>query len=238
MISSLQNPKVKDWMRLHQKKYRVSQYLIFDDVLIEEAFKYGYLDTLIYVGSLPFDFANAIEVSEEVMMKLTKDEPKPYIGIAHKLEEKPQEIKKAVLLDDLQDPHNVGLILHSAELFGYDTVVLNDNTADIYHEKCLSASLGSIYHINVIKRNLESFIPELKKDGFKVYATGLTKETKELEEVSNSDKFAFVLGNEGSGVKDEIFALCDEIVKIRMENIDSLNVAIAGTIVMYHFASK
>jgi hypothetical protein len=141
MISSLQNPKVKDWMRLHQKKYRVSQYLIFDEVLIEEAFKYGYLDTLIYVGSLPFDFANAIEVSEEVMMKLTKDEPKPYIGIAHKLEEKPQEIKKAVLLDDLQDPHNVGLILHSAELFGYDTVVLNDNTADIYHEKCLSASL-------------------------------------------------------------------------------------------------
>ena len=93
MISSLQNPKVKDWMRLHQKKYRVSQYLIFDEVLIEEAFKYGYLDTLIYVGSLPFDFANAIEVSEEVMMKLTKDEPKPYIGIAHKLEEKPQEIE-------------------------------------------------------------------------------------------------------------------------------------------------
>ena len=49
---------------------------------------------------------------------------------------------------------------------------------------------------------------------------------------------AFILGNEGSGVKEELYELSDEIVKIRMENIDSLNVAIAGSIVMYHFATK
>ena len=49
---------------------------------------------------------------------------------------------------------------------------------------------------------------------------------------------AFILGNEGSGVKEELYDLSDEIVKIRMENIDSLNVAIAGSIVMYHFAIK
>ena len=81
-------------------------------------------------------------------------------------------------------------------------------------------------------------IPELKKEGFKVYATGLRKETKELEETLIYDKMAFILGNEGSGVKEELYDLSDEIVKIRMENIDSLNVAIAGSIVMYHFAIK
>lgn len=238
MINSLQNAKVKAWMRLYQKKYRDQEYLIFEPQIIKEAYKNGYLKTLIYCGDCPFEFPEAYEVSPEVMEKLTKDEPYEYIGIGKKISEKDFEPKRMVILDDLQDPANVGMIIHSAELFGYDTVVLGSNCADLYIDKCLNASRGSIYHINIIKRDLIPFINDIKQKGFKVYATGLTAETKELEEVPTSEKMAFVLGNEGSGVKKAIFAICDEIVKIRMENIDSLNVAIAGTIVMYHFANK
>ena len=225
-------------MRLYQKKYRDQEYLIFDPQIINEALQAGYLKTLIYKGNCPFEFKETYEVSEEVMNKLTKDEPYDYIGIATKIIEKPFDPERVVILDDLQDPYNVGMILHSAELFGYDTVVLGTNCADLYIDKCLNASRGSLYHLNVIRRDLIPYINDLKAQGFKVYATGLTKETKELEEVATTEKMAFVLGNEGSGVKKEIFAICDEIVKIRMENIDSLNVAIAGTIVMYHFANK
>ena len=238
MINSLQNAKVKAWMRLYQKKYRDQEYLIFEPEIISEAHRYGYLKTLVYCGDCPFAFAEAYEVSPEVMQKLTKGLPYTYLGIATKLVEKPFAPQRIVILDDLQDPYNVGMIMQSAELFGYDTVVLGPNCADIYLDKCLNASRGSIYHLNIIKRDLIPYINELKTQGFKVYATGLTAETKELEEVASSDKMAFVLGNEGSGVKKAIFAICDEIVKIRMENIDSLNVAIAGTIVMYHFANK
>ena len=237
-ISSLTNAKVKDWMRLYQKKYRKDKYLLLDETLINEAYKTKHLDTLIYLDKAPFEFENSFEVSKEVMDKLSRGEDLKYIGIGTKINPKDIEIKRVVIADDLQDPQNVGMILHSAELFGIDTVVLSENTADIYHEKCLAASKDSIYHVNIIRTDIKEMIGQLHAEGFKVYATGLTAETKELEEVEVSEKLAFVLGNEGSGVSQDVFDICDEVVKIRMENIDSLNVAIAGTIVMYYFADK
>ncbi|MGN1054976.1 MAG: TrmH family RNA methyltransferase [Erysipelotrichaceae bacterium] len=238
MISSLGNQRVKDWMRLYQKKYRRNQYLIFDEDMIRSAIEYGYLDTLIYSQSCEIAFANSVEVSIEVMDKLSKGKGLRYIGVANMLKEGLNNPRRIVILDDLQDPANVGMIISSAYLFGYDSVILNSFTADIYHEKCLDKASDSLYKVNILRCDVREIIPELKREGFKIYATGLRKETKELEETLVYDKMAFILGNEGSGVKEELYELSDEIVKIRMENIDSLNVAIAGSIVMYHFATK
>ena len=238
MISSLSNLRVKDWMRLYQKKYRKNQYLIFDEDMIRSAIEYDYLDTLIYCGNNDIEFPNSVEVSPEVMDKLSKGKSLKYIGVANMLKEGLDNPKRVVILDDLQDPSNVGMIISSAYLFGYDSIILNSFTADIYHEKCLDKAKDSLYKVNILRCDVKEIIPELKKEGFKVYATGLRKETKELEETLIYDKMAFILGNEGSGVKEELYDLSDEIVKIRMENIDSLNVAIAGSIVMYHFAIK
>lgn len=238
MISSLSNQRVKDWMRLYQKKYRKNQYLIFDEDMIRSAIEYDYLDTLIYCGNNDIEFSNSVEVSPEVMDKLSKGKSLKYIGVANMLKEGFDNPKRVVILDDLQDPSNVGMIISSAYLFGYDSIILNSFTADIYHEKCLDKAKDSLYKVNILRCDVKEIIPELKKEGFKVYATGLRKETKELEETLIYDKMAFILGNEGSGVKEELYDLSDEIVKIRMENIDSLNVAIAGSIVMYHFAIK
>lgn len=238
MISSLSNQRVKDWMRLYQKKYRKNQYLIFDEDMIRSAIEYDCLDTLIYCGNNDIEFPNSVEVSPEVMDKLSKGKSLKYIGVANMLKEGLDNPKRVVILDDLQDPSNVGMIISSAYLFGYDSIILNSFTADIYHEKCLDKAKDSLYKVNILRCDVKEIIPELKKEGFKVYATGLRKETKELEETLIYDKMAFILGNEGSGVKEELYDLSDEIVKIRMENIDSLNVAIAGSIVMYHFAIK
>lgn len=238
MISSLSNQRVKDWMHLYQKKYRKNQYLIFDEDMIRSAIEYDYLDTLIYCGNNDIEFPNSVEVSPEVMDKLSKGKSLKYIGVANMLKEGLDNPKRVVILDDLQDPSNVGMIISSAYLFGYDSIILNSFTADIYHEKCLDKAKDSLYKVNILRCDVKEIIPELKKEGFKVYATGLRKETKELEETLIYDKMAFILGNEGSGVKEELYDLSDEIVKIRMENIDSLNVAIAGSIVMYHFAIK
>lgn len=238
MISSLSNQKVKDWMRLYQKKYRKSQYLIFDEKMIRSAIDHGYLDTLIYTGINEIDFSESVEVSDEVMNKLSKGRDLRYIGVAHILKEGLDNPKRLVILDDLQDPSNVGMIISSAYLFGYDGVIMSSYTADIYHEKCLGKALDALYEVPILRCSLNDKITELKKDGFKIYATGLRKETKELEETGIYEKMAFILGNEGSGVSEELFSLSDEVVKIRMENIDSLNVAVAGSIVMYHFANK
>ena len=236
MIESLDNKKVKNWTKLHQKKYRDEEYLLLSEDLVKAAFDNDCLKTLIYTGECPFAFMDAYEVSKEVMNKIAKKEGLNYIGIGKKIEPKGSPFKRVMILDDLSDPLNIGRIAESCYLFGYDTLILSNNSADIYHPRCLEASKGSLFYLNVIRNNLESEIPKLKENGFKIYATGLRDNTLFLDEVKEHDKMAFILGNEGSGVSEECFTLADEIIKIDMHNIDSLNVAMAGAIVMYHFS--
>ena len=74
MIESLENKKVKNWTKLHQKKYRNEEFLLLDEKNIKMAKEYGYLKTLIYVDKLPFDFDDSYEVSREVLNKISKKE--------------------------------------------------------------------------------------------------------------------------------------------------------------------
>ncbi|MDO4940432.1 MAG: RNA methyltransferase [Erysipelotrichaceae bacterium] len=235
MITSLDNKKVKEFNKLHQKKYRDDRYLLLDETLILAAKDSGYLQTLLYVGELPFDFANSIEVSQEVMDKIARQDGYKYIGVGTKIKESSKYGNRVMILDHLQDPLNVGRIMESAYIFGFDSIIISDDSADIYNEKCLKASKGAIYKLNICVKELKDEIKALQQDGYKVCATGLRDNTLELYEVEPTEKMAFVLGNEGSGVTSEIMDICDEIVKIAMVNIDSLNVAMAGSIVMYQF---
>lgn len=237
MIESLENKKVKNWTKLHLKKYRDKEYLLLKEELVDAAFKYGYLKTLIYTGECPFDFLDSYEVSRDVLNKISKSDNLNYIGVGKKINYSDDYQNRVMILEDLSDPLNIGRILESCSQFGFDSVILSDDAADIYHPKCLEASCGSLYSLNIFRGNISSEITKLKKKGFKVYATGLKDNTLSLDEVKVSPKMAIILGNEGSGVKEETFKLSDEIIKIDMHNIDSLNVAMAGAIIMYNFAN-
>lgn len=236
MITSLDNKKVREWTKLHQKKYREGRYLLLNEELVKTAYECGYLKTLIYVGEPPFIFDEAYEVSEEVLNKIAAREGLRYLGVAEDVRQSREYEKRVLILDELQDPLNIGRIMETAWQFGFDSIVLSPNSADIYHEKALEASKGAVYKLNVMRNDLKEEIGILKNKGFKIYATGLRNETKDLREVKAMDKMAFILGNEGSGVEEEIFELADEIIKIDMHNIDSLNVAMAAAIVMYRFS--
>lgn len=235
MITSLDNKLVKQYTKLHQKKYRNGEFLISDKKIIEIAKSTGYLKMLVYTGNKPFDFDNNIEVSEAVLNKIGKKDNLGYIGISKNIVESDKYNNRVLILDHLQDPLNIGRIFEGAYLFGFDSIILSDNCADIYNDKCIENSKGSIYRVNVVHKNIEREIDLLKQKGFKVYATGLRKQTKELHEIKASEKMAFVLGNEGSGVSSDIMDICDDIVKIDMMNIDSLNVSMAANIIMYNF---
>lgn len=237
MIESLENKKVKNWTKLHQKKYRGEEYLLLDEKLVEAAYKTNNLQTLIYTGELPFEFKDSYEVSREVINKISKEDNLNYIGIGKKIVENDDYQNRVIILEDLSDPLNIGRIMESAYLFGFDSVILSKEAADIYHPKCIEASKGSIYHLNIKRADIGDEIFKLKEKGFKVYATGLRDNTLSLNEVKVSDKMAIILGNEGSGVKEETFKISDEIIKIDMHNIDSLNVAMAGAIIMYRFSN-
>ncbi len=236
MIESLDNKKVKNWTKLHLKKYRDHNYLLLDELVINEAYKHDYLDTLIYCGNKPFEFDRAFEVSRNVLDKISKIEGLNYIGIGKEIKESDDYKNRVLILDELADPLNIGRIMESAYLFGFDSIILSENAADIYHNKCLNASRGAIYNLNIKRCDVVNEIKELKKQGFVVYATGLKDNTLSLDEVATTDKMAIVLGNEGSGVRSCVFDIADETVKIDMHNIDSLNVAMAGAIIMYRFS--
>lgn len=236
MITSLDNKTVKQYSKLHQKKYRNGEFLLLDEKIIEIAKEYGYLKTLVYTDKMPFAFDNCIEVSKEVLNKISKRDDLKYIGIANNIKESNSYKNRVLILDELQDPLNIGRILEGTYLFGFDSIILSENCADIYNEKCISNSKGAIFRVNIKRSNIENEISCLKQNGFKVFATGLRNQTKELHDIKTSEKMAFVLGNEGSGVRENIMDICDDIVKIDMMNIDSLNVSMAANIIMYNFS--
>ena len=236
MITSLDNKTVKELTKLHQKKYRNDEYLLLDESLISVARQTGYLKTLICVDEIPFEFENVLMVSQEVLDKISQMQGLKYIGVGKIIKPSNAYKNRVIILDHLQDPLNIGRIMEEAYLFGFDSVLLSENCADIYNEKCLINSKGSIYKLNIYQGNLVEEISNLKNMGFKIYATGLRKQTKQMTDILPQDKMAFILGNEGSGVDDKIMDISDEIIKIDMVNIDSLNVGMAGAIIMYNFS--
>lgn len=236
MITSLENKTVKELTKLHQKKYRDGKFLLLDEEIIKYAHENNYLQALVYCGDIPFGFENAIEVSREVLNKISKREDLNYIGVGVPIIENDNYGDRIIILDHLQDPLNIGRIMEAAYLFGFDSLLLSEESADIYNEKCIDNSRGAIFKLNIAHKDLNKEIPLLQSKGYKVYATGLRKQTKEMHEITPQDKMAIVLGNEGSGVDPHIMDICDEIVKIDMVNIDSLNVGMAGSILMYYFS--
>ena len=237
LITSLENKKVKEWTKLHNKKYRGEEFLLLNEEMVKEAKKHNLLKTLIYVGAKPFEHEESFEVTRDVMNKISKKEDLEFIGIGLPIKEKKVFDSRVMILEDLQDPLNIGRVFENAYNFGFDSVILSNNSADIYNEKCLEAAGVSFYLLNICHEDIEEAIKELKNNDFKVYATGLKDYSLELYDVKKENKMAFILGNEGSGVKESTFRISDEIIKIDMHNIDSLNVAMAGAIVMYRFAN-
>ena len=154
------------------------------------------------------------------------------MGVCKKIEE--QEIgSKILILDDVQDPGNLGTIIRSAVAFNVDTIVLSKNTVDLYNSKVLRATQGLIFHVNIIVRDLKEFVPFLKQNNYTIYGTRVTH-GKSLKDIYKSKKFAIIVGNEGSGLSDEMIELTDEFIYIEMNsNCESLNVGVATSIILY-----
>ena len=117
-------------------------------------------------------------------------------------------------------------------------LILSEGCAEIYNEKCLANCKAGIYHLNITHKPLIEEIGKLQREGYLVCATGLSDNTVEMHEVKTQDKMAFILGNEGSGVRKEVMEASDLVMKIDMRNIDSLNVGMAASIIMYQFRRK
>ena len=140
----------------------------------------------------------------------------------------------AVILDRLQDPGNIGTIIRTAEAAGFGTLIAIKGTGDIYSPKTARAAAGSLLRVNVFE-GLETgeAVRLCREQGIRIVASDL-EGSVEYTAADLTGDMALVIGNEGSGVSDEIRQAADDKVKIPMEGtIESLNAAVAAGLLMY-----
>jgi len=228
LIESKQNKQFKLWVKLKTKKYRDmhDMFLVYGKHLIDKAKE---KDALIDIMTSNPE-KEGILISEDLMKDLQQtpswiDE----IGLCKKVNN-PIKSNRVLCLDDVQDPDNVGALIRSAAAFGFTHIILSHQSADLYNEKTIRASKGSIFDCYIERKPLSQAIVELKDLGYQLIAAD-AHESKGLEK--NVEKIALFLGNEGHGLSDEVKENVNQFVTIDTQNVESLNVSVAGAIIMY-----
>lgn len=229
-ISSVNNEKVKYWASLKLKKNRDKDkcFLVEGNHLIKEAKEKGLVISTISISDNNADFL----VTKEIMKKISDQKSiSDNAAIVRYIPE--QEIKGNVLiLDDIQDPGNLGTLIRSSIAFGFSNIIMSEGSVDLYNPKVIRATEGMIFNINAIRTNIIEYIPKLKEMGYKILVSDVV-DGKDIKN-ENGNNIALVLGNEGKGVHSDIKNLCDEVINIKMDNAcESLNVGVAGSILMY-----
>ncbi len=145
-----------------------------------------------------------------------------------------------LILEDIQDPGNLGTMFRTAEGAGANGIVMTKNTADVYQPKTVRSTMGSIYRVPFfITEDLGETLQQLKTLGIRVYAAHLTQGACLYDEPGYTAGTAFLIGNEGNGLKEETVSLADRAVRIPMAGrVESLNAAMAAGILLYEAARQ
>ena len=139
-----------------------------------------------------------------------------------------------LVLENLQDPGNLGTMMRTAEGAGVSGVLLSRGCVDIYNPKTIRSTMGSIYRVPFLYTDdLLGDLEKLHEKGIATYAAHL-KDSCWYDEASYKEPTAFLIGNEGNGLSDEISEKAKQYIKIPMEGqLESLNAAVAAAILMY-----
>lgn len=241
LITSTNNEHIKELAKLKEKKYRqlTNSFLVEGEHLVLEAYKCGLIKELIlkedYLFPIPI---KPTYVTSDILKKLSDNISTPPVMAVVSKKEEDKIGEKVLILDNIQDPGNLGTIIRSCVAFNIDTLILSQDTVDLYNPKVIRSTQGMIFHLNIIIKKLDEIIPKLKEDGYKIIGTKVTH-GKDIKESKTYSHYAIILGNEGTGIKEEILSLCDEYIYIKTnEKCESLNVGVAGSIILYELNNK
>lgn len=239
IIESVDNDKIKYYRKIRSTKYikETGEFIVEGEHLVEEAIKSGYAKEVIILGGKNYNTnLPKIYVNERVLKSISLLDAPQYVMAVCKIKLLEENYgNKILILDNVSDPGNLGTIIRTAVAFGVTSIVLSENSVNIYNDKVIRASQGMIFKINVFEKELINFISNLKKDNIKIYGTDLNG-SKKLSEINVSDSYALILGNEGAGVREEILRLCDEKILIEMNSsCESLNVGVSAGIILYEW---
>ena len=228
MITSLTNKHIKELAELKTTKGRKlsGKFIVEGKHLVSEAKALGILEEVYTIS----EDLEGILISNEVMKKLCNTNTiVNQIGICKKMVSN-KISNKILILDAIQDPGNLGALMRSAKAFNFDTLFLGNGTVDPYNDKVIRSSQGAIFKLNILEGNAKDFILGLKD--YKVYSTNVVNGI-DVKNIEKEEKMALILGNEGNGVSEEIKKLNLPNLYIEINNTESLNVAVAGSILMY-----
>ena len=249
MITSTSNPQVKNLQQLGRKaKIRNEQ----DVFLVEgtkmyleapaERIRKVYLSKSLYEEKREsFVKGHDVEILEDRVFAAACDTktPQGVLCMVQQYHYRLEDLLKKknpllMILENLQDPGNLGTILRTAEGAGVDGVILSKESVDIYNPKTIRSTMGSIFRVPFyITEDLHGTLGQLQEKGIRVYAAHL-KGKNSYEQENYCGGTAFFIGNEGNGLTDHLSSQADTLIRIPMEGkLESLNAAVASAILMY-----
>ncbi|MDR0200154.1 MAG: RNA methyltransferase [Streptococcaceae bacterium] len=251
LIKSTTNARIKEARKLQQKKYRDASetYLIEGFHLLEEALKSGVeirqiwveqahlvrLSNLTAAQTATKTLSNlTTPVTSEVLKALSETQsPQGVVSEVVKSDRTDFEPGRVLILENIQDPGNVGTMIRTADAAGFDAVYTVES-ADIYSSKALRSMQGSHFHLPVIPTiNLSELVTQLQNAHLKILTTTLSADSVPYQSIQE-ERFALIMGNEGAGVSQVALKAADLKVHIPMPgHAESLNVAVAAGILMF-----
>ena len=253
-IESKENNLYKETKKLKERKGRTksSKYIIEGFRLIQEAFKAGLDIEYIFINDEEEkriddylgEYRHNVKIyglSDNLLKELCSTEKPQGIVAVVKMNkiDMALEGKFYLLCDKVQDPGNLGTIIRTAHAAGVDGIILTKGTVDVYNEKTIRSTMGSLFHIPVVYDDGDlSIVRALINKGFSLLSTSLEGDKNFFEEDLTGNLIISV-GNEGNGVSKEVYELSDKKVKIPMPGgAESLNVAIASSIILYEIVRQ
>lgn len=249
-ITSKDNNLIKETKKLKEKKYRSEKglFIIEGFRFIEEALKSTFhIETIFISENSLSKFSDyglenclkedikVISLPEGVFKSISStDSPQGILAIVRiKSDEIFNSANNYVLVDKVQDPGNLGTIIRTAHAAGYSGIILTKGTVDLYNEKTLRSTMGSIFNIPIIEDKDLSFTKELRNNGYKLVCSSLDTNYN-FYDIDFTQKLIISVGNEGNGISEELYNISDIKVKIPMPGgAESLNVAVAASIMIY-----
>lgn len=266
IITSKNNPAVISAAKLADKKYREKEKLFKADgiKLLCEAIEFGAEIQRVFVRedsvarvsdavkkhffekNISADITLTL-LSESAFCKITEEKaPEGVLTVIKYLEGFHvtsdigilPTVGKTIMLESVRDPGNLGTILRSAAAFGFETVIMSSDCADIYNPKTIRAAMGAIFKIGTIKTSdIAAVVDTLQKNGRRVYAAALDKSALKLGETPLVPSDVFVIGNEGHGLSENTINHCEKCVFIPINgDTESLNAATAASICMWEIS--
>ena len=258
-IWSLQNPRIREWARLGDRRERLSQgcFLVEGVRLVTEALRSGapvlqlladesgmsHMDRLMENRS----GIEPLEVTDSLLCKLSDSRTSQGIAAIVRLPKEAQGMEavesadvvgapcgRVLCLEQVQDPGNVGTMIRSADACGFSTVLLSMDSADPWQPKAVRASMGSLWHVRVLlSRDPVQWVREAGKRGARTLAAH-PRNAVPAWQADMGDGFVLVIGNEANGLSEEMRLAVGQTVMVPMEGMaESLNAASAASMLMY-----